>query len=382
MAKEIFPGWLPLQMAKQYKFPLQFTGKGQTIAIISLGGEINMNELKEDFRALRVPMPNIKVVSVDPDSITSEQNSMPSGETHLDVEIIGSVCPQSEITIYRGAPPFGFAQTVNKAIADKNSVISISWGFPEWAADKITKSEEKRYFKKWVEECEAVFEHAKNEGITVCAAAGDGGSSGASFVKGELQLPPDRKAGVVYPASSQYILACGGTELLLKNGEAKETVWNNSRRGGGASGGGVSEWFDLPAWQSNAGINIPSVNTGKMGRVIPDVAGLAALRDWDFYQSGEVKPSGGTSAVAPLWASFIALINDARVESGKSQLGFINERLYDLAVQGGLFNDITVGDNKPTHDYPGYVATPGFDACSGWGTPIGPRLFQALTILE
>ncbi|PHS05742.1 MAG: peptidase S53 [Kordia sp.] len=364
MVKETYPGLLPMQIAKHYGFPLQYTGKEQSIAIISLGGEINMDELKKDFQAMRVPMPDIKVVLVEPESITTEQNQMPSGETHLDVEVIGSICPEAKITIYRGPNPSGLAAAVKKAVADKNSVISISWGASEISSDHNS-------------EMESVLENAIKEGVTVCVSAGDGGSSDSRNV-----ADADGKAHVGYPASSHHVLACGGTELLMKNGERSEVVWNNSNIGRGATGGGVSQLFGLPSWQSSAGIKIPSINTGKIGRVIPDVAGLAAGGDWKIYQSDKAVLIGGTSAVAPLWASLIALINEARAESGKSQLGFVNERLYDLAANGDLFTDITIGNNKSAPNYPGYDATSGFDACSGWGTPIGSKLFEALTKLE
>ena len=82
--------------------------------------------------------------------------------------------------------------------------------------------------------------------------------------------------------------------------------------------------------------------------------------------------------VAPLWAAFITLVNEARQAAGKSRLGFVNERLYELAPKGGLFNGITIGTNRPSPDYPGYDAKPGFDACTGWGSPIGEKLFAAL----
>ncbi|MCP5052713.1 MAG: S8 family serine peptidase [bacterium] len=368
--KQIFPNWLPVQVAQFYEFPMEFTGKGQTIAIISLGGPINMNELEKDFHAMRVPMPDIKTVDVDPDSITSQQNDMGSIETHLDLEVVGSICPGADITIYRGPNPSGLADTVKKAVEDKNSIISISWGTPETFLDKNG-------------EMETVLENAKSQGITVCAAAGDGGSSDERDPKTGDSIPAfDNKAHPNYPASSAYVLACGGTQLVSENSIWKEVVWNTQGKGGGAGGGGVSDLFNLPSWQSDAGINIPSANNGNIGRVLPDVAGLASGGDWKIYQSGRGKLVGGTSAVTPLWASLIALINEKREQAGKAPLGFINERLYQLARQGGLFNDITQGNNRPTPDYPGYEAAPGFDACSGWGTPIGSKLVEALTNLD
>lgn len=366
MSQEYFSGWLPLQVAKHYDFPLQYTGKGQSVAIISLGGEINSDELKKDFMAMRVPPPDIKVVLVNPNSITPQQNKQPSGETHLDVEVIGSICPDADITIYRGPNPLGLASTVKKAVDDNNSVISISWGGSETLFDVDS-------------EMETVLLSAQNKGITVCAAAGDGGSANVLSLNSNA-LANDTKAHVSYPASSQYVLACGGTELLLENEKKTEVVWNNTSSKRGATGGGVSALFNLPAWQTIAA-DIVSANNGKTGRVIPDVAGIAAGGDWKIYQSNKEEMIGGTSAVAPLWASLIVLINEARSHAGKSPLGFINERLYDLARKGDLFNDISHGNNRSAPNHPGYQAKTGFDACSGWGTPIGSRLLEALANL-
>ncbi len=115
---------------------------------------------------------------------------------------------------------------------------------------------------------------------------------------------------------------------------------------------------------------------------MPDVAGIAAGKDWKIFLMGRGVLDGGTSAVAPLWASLIVLINQIRTEAGMASLGFLNERLYRLAAERELFNDITIGDNRCQQDYPGYDARAGFDACTGWGTPIGRRLVDALVSLE
>jgi len=191
---------------------------------------------------------------------------------------------------------------------------------------------------------------------------------------------PGNVAQVDYPASNPNVLACGGTELVLQNGQHTEWVWNNTNtsRKGGAGGGGVSRLFGVPDYQANAGIKIPSVNDGSTGRVVPDVAGLAAAGDWNIFESDQGELIGGTSAVAPLWASLIALINEGRAQQGKAALGFVNDKLYALAAQGGLFNDVVNGNNSIAENYPGYEATAGFDACSGWGTPIGAKIVKAL----
>lgn len=368
--KELFPSWSPLQVAKHYGFPVErYSGKGQHVAVISLCGPVNMSELKKDFDGLKVPMPEISEHRVMPESITAAQNQMSSGESHLDVEVIGSICPDAEITIYRGPNPQGFTAAVKKAVGDHQSVIAISWGCSETTLPGCA-------------EMEATLRQARENGLTVCAASGDWGSSNARNNSGVAGAAPDGKAHLEYPASSPLVMSCGGTELVSKDGRKTEIVWNNSQRGSGAAGGGVSDVFPLPEWQARAGIQIPSVNTGKPGRVSPDVAGLAAGGDWMIYEDSKPRPTGGSSAVAPLWAAFITLVNEARTAAGKTRLGFVNERLYALAAEGGLFKDIVIGTNRPTADDPGYDACKGFDACTGWGTPIGAKLFDALFGLD
>lgn len=367
MRKEIFPGLTPVQVAEFYGFPIKnFSGKGQSIAIISLGGTVAMEEVAKDFRAVKIPMPAIKQIAVNPSKISKQQDASGFGETLLDIEVIGSLCPDAKITIYQGANPSGFAAAVKKAVDDDNDVISISWGSSESSVEKCEKME-------------AALKRAKTKGITVCVAAGDSGSSDA---RGESVTASDVRAHVEYPASSEFVLACGGTELAESGKSKTEIVWNNSRnklnRDSGATGGGVSELFALPSWQSEAAIRIPSANDGKTGRVVPDVSALAAGGDWKIYVAGELQEIGGTSAVAPLWAAFFALVNESRLRAGKTRLGFINERLYKMTGKTSLFNDITSGHNRRSKAYPGYAAKPGFDACTGWGTPKGKDLFAAL----
>jgi kumamolisin len=371
MEKQVFPGWIPLQVARHYGFPLaELDGEGQSIAIISLGGKLNRAELRRDFAAMRLPMPRLRMKDIDPASIPEEQNNGPTDETHLDLEVICCICPRANITIYRAANDGGpaFATAVETAVDEGNAVISISWGRAEEPDDKHSAMER-------------VLRKASKSGVTVCASAGDGGSS--AFRDGLHAIPaPDGRAHVEYPASSPYVLACGGTQLMLAKGKHHEDVWNMSLAQSSATGGGVSEVFAAPAWQRAHAIDVTSVNTGKSGRVVPDVAALAAGGDWTIFESGRSVVGGGTSAVAPLWASLIALANQKRSAAGKKPLGFINRRLYTLAARDGLFNHVFEGHNKPTKSYPGYHAQKGFNACTGWGTPKARELIDALARLR
>ncbi|MDJ0824018.1 MAG: S53 family peptidase [Rhodobacter sp.] len=381
-ATETFPGWLPAQLARHYGFPLaQASGKGQKVAIVSVGGVINMTELANDFRAMRAAMPDVEVIDVDAKNITARQNTRPTAETHLDVEVIGTLCPEADIGIYRGPNTMqGFADAITAAVDAGNGVISISWAFNEQHGLEHSAIEQ-------------ALQHAVAQNVTVCCSAGDGGAGNMRY--GNRAVPaPDRRAHVAYPASSPNVLACGGTQLMSEPRHAdtgeivkvySEEVWNNAALGGGAGGGGVSEVFPLPDWQTTAADGMLSANDGKPGRVVPDISGLAAYTgggDWKIFENGEAEASGGTSAVAPLWASLFTLINELRAAEGRPRLGYLNERLYALAARGGLFRDVTDGHNRPAPNAPGYDARAGFDACTGWGVPVGAALTKALAALD
>jgi kumamolisin len=148
-------------------------------------------------------------------------------------------------------------------------------------------------------------------------------------------------------------------------------VWNELANNEGATGGGVSDVFPLPSWQKGANVP-PSANPNKnVGRGVPDVAGDAdPTTGYVTLVDGNPDVIGGTSAVAPLWAGLIALIN----ESIGKPAGFINPLLYQGASTGADFNDVTSGNNGA------YSADPGWDACTGFGSPIGIQVATALGV--
>ncbi len=163
------------------------------------------------------------------------------------------------------------------------------------------------------------------------------------------------------------MLGCGGTRLTASGTKiAEEIVWNDQPQGG-ASGGGVSTHFTLPAWQANA--KVPKASTKAGGRGVPDVAGDASPETgYNVSFDGQDEVVGGTSAVAPLWAALIALLNQQR----GSNLGFINPAIYKNAENG--FHDITQGSNGT------WSAGPGWDPCTGLGSPNGPQLAKILGV--
>ena len=209
---------------------------------------------------------------------------------------------------------------------------------------------------------DSLFQDAAALGVTVCAAAGDDGSSDIRD-----QSQDDGKLHVDFPASSPFALACGGTRLEAANGKiTREVVWNEGRQDG-ATGGGVSQVFDLPAWQKNA--NVPESPSGSRGRGVPDVSGDAdPLTGYVVRIDGRDGVIGGTSAVAPLWAGLVALLNE---KLGKP-VGYLNPVIYGLPE--GVFRDIDQGDNDVSRQGKPYKAGPGWDACTGLGSPNGAAL--------
>jgi kumamolisin len=273
------------------------------------------------------------------------------GEVLLDIEVVGAIATQAKIAVYF-APNTdqGFLDAITTAVHDnlrKPSVVSISWGGAEstWTAQSFTAYDQ-------------AFQDAGLLGVTVCCASGDDGST---------DNVTDGAAHVDFPASSPNVLACGGTRLESSGGKiTSEVVWNEGT-GNGASGGGVSDQFPLPAYQAGAKVPV-SVNPSHFqGRGVPDVAGDAdPATGYQIHVDGQDAVFGGTSAVAPLWAALIALINQ---QLGKP-VGFLNTALYAKGTSG--LTDITSGTNGA------YQAGPGWDACTGWGSPSGQALLAAL----
>jgi kumamolisin len=189
-------------------------------------------------------------------------------------------------------------------------------------------------------------------GVTITVAAGDNGSSDGVSGGGNH---------VDFPASSPHVLACGGTQLESLNGSVTgETVWNDGANGG-ATGGGYSTVFAQPAYQAAI--------QGKTGRGVPDVSGDAAPNTgYNILVDGEQEVIGGTSAVAPLWAGLVALLN----QQLNTRLGFLNPTLYALTEPDNGFRDITQGNNGA------YSAGPGWDPCTGLGSPVGTSLAKLL----
>jgi kumamolisin len=317
-----------------------------------LGGGYRAADLTKYFSEIKTASPKVSAVSVDhgKNHATGDPNG-PDGEVMLDIEVAGAVAPGAHIVVYF-APntDAGFLDAITTAAHDsinKPSVISISWGGPEssWTPQSLTAFDN-------------AFQAAAAMGITVLAASGDGGSSDGAT---------DGHDHVDFPASSPHATGCGGTNVQASSTAIiGETVWNDGAQGG-AGGGGVSTFFAVPSWQSGLQVtSSPGATSPLAKRGVPDIAGDADPQSgYNVRVDGHNTVIGGTSAVAPLWAGLIALIN---AQKG-SPVGFINPSLYKNTT---ALNDIRQGNNGS------FAASGGWDACTGLGSPIGTKLATVL----
>jgi kumamolisin len=363
--------YVPATLGARYNFP-PGDGSGQAAGLLEFGGGYFPADLQRFCGLAGVSQPTVVPISVDGTSTSAKDGA--EGEVMLDIEVIAGLCPKATIPVYFAHwGEKGWIKALDAAVHDmknKPSVISASWGSPEdtdiWTGQAMTEINE-------------TLKDAAMAGVTVCIAAGDDGSSDAD---------QDGHAHVDFPSSSPYVLAVGGTTIPKKTAPLPDLVWfegdglrqpNNPNSG--STGGGVSSVFTRPAWQK--GISVTSVNPGAIvGRVTPDVAANA---DWTaspylLCVDGGSEPNGGTSAASPLVAAMVTLINGQL--GGGAKVGYLTPLLYQpgpggQAIGGSACTDIVSGGNK-TAQAGGYTAQRGYDAVSGWGTPDGMKLKQAI----
>jgi kumamolisin len=330
----------PPQVARLYGFPTGVNGAGETIGILELGGGYNTSDINTYFQGLGLTPPTVVAVSVDGGTNAPGDPNGADGEVALDIQVAGTIASGARMAVYF-APNSdqGFIDAITTAVHDTTntpSVLSISWGGPEsgWTQSSMTALDNA---------CQS----AVALGVTITVASGDNGSTdGVS----------DGQNHVDFPASSPHVLACGGTELIGSGSTiTEEIVWDDLASQGGATGGGYSTVFPLPSWQSGM---------QGSGRGVPDVSGNAAPESgYNILVDGQQEVVGGTSAVAPLWAALVALINQQK----GSPVGFMNPTLY---ADKSDFRDITQGNNG------GFKAGPGWDACTGLGSPNGQAILK------
>lgn len=325
------------QVAALYNYPANTTGAGQKVGIISLGGDFSQSDLDAYSKLLGIATTTINVHLI----AGATRKADPGGadvENMLDACCVHGAAPGAEVHAFLSPnTDAGFSAAVQSAVDFGVDAISISWGAPEddWSTTAIGAMN-------------TAFANARAKGITITVAAGDNGSG-------------DGESGshVDFPASSVYVVGCGGTTIKTAS-PLSEVVWNDGTAGG-ATGGGVSVDFALPAFQAKS-----SVPGGGTKRGVPDV-GLNADPDSGYLIiiAGAQEVVGGTSGAAPMCAALAVRLNEAL---GKR----VDLQAAVYAFQGSALRDVTVGNNGI------YVARAGYDCCTGCGVPIGDKLVAAL----
>jgi subtilase family serine protease len=350
-------------------------GAGQTIAILEL--EPNLTSDISRYQNCYGTNTSVKYIQVDGFNAAGAG----TGEAALDIEQAIGLAPQAAIEVYQ-APNTNqnliddYTAIINDSSVD---VISTSWGSCEVAGSTLSQTEN------------TLFMQAAAEGKSVFAASGDSGSEDCA-----TPTKPNTSLAVDDPASQPFVTGVGGTNLPDYTHPASQTVWNDgpltAGGSGGASGGGISSSWTMPSYQSGApsSLNVISANSkgstchapaGSDCREVPDVAANAEVSSPDgypmFYNGGWTM-FGGTSAGAPLWAAYTALVNSSTACHGVG-IGFANPLLYQAAAAGysSDFYDTTSGNNNPGHSGL-YPAGSGYDMATGLGSPVGAVLAPAL----
>ena len=337
------------------------TGAGQKVGLLQFDGYF-----ASDISAyeLLTGRPNVQLLNV----LLDGYNGAPTGnggevEVSLDIEMVISMAPGvSEIVLYE-AGPFGTPNDILNRMAtdDICPQISCSWG---WAGGPSTSTEQ-------------IFKQMIAQGQTFFDAAGDGDA----FLPGQVDDPTFTGS----PSSSPSVVQVGGTTLTTTGpggSWVSDVVWNwgtEFGQDGVGTSGGISSFYDIPTYQQ--GVNMSSNMGSTVFRNIPDVAmtgdNVLVIADDGIFYPG----TGGTSCAAPLWAGFTALINQQAAAGGNAPVGFINPAVYAIGQSSSYnnsFHDVTVGNNTWSQSPGQFFATPGYDLCDGWGTPVGQSLIDAL----
>ena len=340
------------------------TGAGQMVGLLQFdgfyAGDVAAYAAAAGGGRTNIP---IKTVLVDGfNGVPTRGVTSGNGEVALDIEMAMAMAPGLvKIIIFSGGPN-GQQNDILNVMAASNTVknLSCSWG---WSGGPDATTD-------------AIFQQMAAQGQSFFNASGDSDAftTGANSVNGV-----DNTSNQNAPSSSPYIIQVGGTTLTTTGAGGawqSESVWNWG--GGSGSSGGISSYYAIPDWQ--AGVSMAANLGSTTKRNIPDVA-LTADNVYSYSDNGSAGSVGGTSCAAPLWAGFMALVNEQAVLTGKASVGFINPALYALGLATNYinnFHDITKGDNTWSSSAAQFYAVSGYDLCTGWGTPMGQSLIDAL----
>jgi subtilase family serine protease len=340
-------------------------GSGQTVAVLEYSDYfmVDVTNYENYVGALigvtnYVPLTTVLVGSTTPGTNAND-------EVALDIEMAIAMAPKlARIIVYE---KYSVSSTLLNRIATDNLAkqVSSSWLVGNWSSGTATAYDN-------------ILKNMATQGQSFFQASGDHDA---------WTGPQPLDSGVTVPLDSPYATIVGGTTLTMNNygvSWASETVWNRNLSGipNEGSGGGISTYYTIPAWQTN--INMTTNGGSAIYRNIPDVA-LTANNIFVCFGNGDTSGFyyfSGTSAAAPLWAGFIALVNQQSVAANPTNfVGFLNPALYAIAAStnyNNCFHDIATGDNIGTNTPGMFYATNGYDLCTGLGTPAGTNLINAL----
>jgi subtilase family serine protease len=327
-------------------------GTGQTLALFENDGYFSNDivQYETNFALPNVPLTNVLV-----DGFTGPSGGEAVGEVSLDIEMAISMAPGlARIMVYEspGADSADEVNLLNQIVSD-NAAAQISSGWV-WAGSPSF---------------DQIYLQMAAQGQSMFQACGDEGAYNWT------------NAAQIQREDSPFETLVGGTTLTTTGpvgGWVSESAWN-ADNGTNGTGGGISPTYPLPSWQS--GISMSPNGGSTSYRNVPDVA-MTGNNVWIVYDNGTTESVGGTSCAAPLWAAFTALINQRNASLGLPAAGFINPAVYALGRSSNYtatFHDITNGNNTTLISPDQFFAVPGFDLCTGWGTPTGSNLINALT---
>ena len=318
------------------------TGKGQSVGLVEFAG-YNIADVNNYFTKVKqTNAVTVTGVSTDGSSLSCTKHCDDT-EQVLDIEVAISMAPgMSQVRVY--VSDTSDVSIFNKMATENISKsLSCSWG---WSPADPTSDD-------------PIFKEFATQGQNLFVASGDSGAyrNGSRYV---------------YPADDAYVTSVGGTDLTTSSAGGpwkSETAWSYS--GGGISPNNIA----IPSYQKTAGV-ITTANKGsKTLRNSPDVAAEANTDNYICYDGTCAGGWGGTSFAAPRWAGYLALVNQQSVAHGKSTVGFINPTIYPLGLGSSYssdFHDIISGSNGT------YSAVTGYDLVTGWGSPNGTGLINAL----
>jgi hypothetical protein len=336
------------------------TGSGQSVGLLEFDGFYpgDITSYESQTGISNIPVQTVLLNGFNGTPTTGPYTG--NGEVALDIELAMSMAPGlTSVVSFEAGPngsPFTLLQTMSSSTYAHIKQFSCSWSFGSFTPSQQTT--EDNYFLKFASQGQSFFD-----------ASGDFGA----YTNGIPISAPDDDPNITIVGGTALGTAGPGAAWL------SEMVWNTGEGPGGYAGaGGISSTYGIPYWQM--GVNMSANNGSTIFRNIPDVA-MAADNIFIVADNGQNEKSGGTSCAAPLWAGFTALANQQAVAAGLSTVGFLNPALYNIGTNAGYtacFDDVTVGSNT-NNDPNDFLAVPGYDLCTGWGTPSGGSLIIALT---